>query len=341
MRPHLVSLLALVLFAGSASGAPLDVQAVNDAQWQKTPDKSGTSALLIKTQVLLDRAHFSPGEIDGKNGDNLKKALTAFAAAQNLEPGDRLTEDLWQKLTATSTEPVLTEYAISDDDLRGPFLDKVPTKLEEMKDLPSLGYKRPREKLAEKFHMSEEVLQALNPKQKFDNAGERIVVARVSATKLPERAARVEIDKTAQVLKLIARDNRVLATYPATVGSSERPAPSGSLKVSRVTRNPTYRYNPKYAFKGVHATEPFTVKPGPNGPVGLVWIGLSPGEGYGIHGTADPSKVSKSESHGCVRLTNWDALQVASVVSKGTPVEFSGDEQLRQAQNDGRRKRRR
>src|SRR5262249_38094483 len=157
------------------------------------------------------------------------------------------------------------------DDLRGPFLDKVPTKLEEMKDLPSLGYKRPREKLAEKFHMSEEVLQALNPKQKFDNAGERIVVARVSATKLPERAARVEIDKTAQVLKLIARDNRVLATYPATVGSSERPAPSGSLKVSRVTRNPTYRYNPKYAFKGVHATEPFTVKPGPNGPVGLVW----------------------------------------------------------------------
>src|SRR5215475_8344178 len=207
MRPHLVSLLALVLFAGSASGAPLDVQAVNDAQWQKTPDKSGTSALLIKTQVLLDRAHFSPGEIDGKNGDNLKKALTAFAAAQNLEPGDRLTEDLWQKLTATSTEPVLTEYAISDDDLRGPFLDKVPTKLEEMKDLPSLGYKRPREKLAEKFHMSEEVLQALNPKQKFDNAGERIVVASVSATKLPERAARVEIDKTAQVLKLIARDN--------------------------------------------------------------------------------------------------------------------------------------
>ena len=92
MRPHLVSLLALVLLAGSASAASLDMQAVNDAQWRKAPDKSGV--LLIKAQVLLDRAHFSPGEIDGKNGENLKKALTAFAAAQGENPADKLTEDL-------------------------------------------------------------------------------------------------------------------------------------------------------------------------------------------------------------------------------------------------------
>ena len=339
MRPHLVSLLAFVLLAGSASAAPLDMQAVNDAQWRKGAEKSPASALLIKTQVLLDRAHFSPGEIDGKNGENLKKALTAFAAAQGADPSDKLTEELWQKLTATSADPILIEYTTSDDDLRGPFLDKVPKKLEEMKDLPKIGYGSAREKLAEKFHMSQELLKALNPKQKFEAPGERIVVANVGSPRLPEKAARIEIDKTAQVLKLFGRDQQLLATYPATVGSVERPAPSGKMTVKSVTENPTYTYNPKYAFKGVRADDRFTIKPGPNGPVGLVWIGLSAGEGYGIHGTADPSKVSKTESHGCVRLTNWDALQVASAVSKGTPVEFAGDEQARPSRKEVKRRR--
>src|SRR5215475_6952584 len=180
MRPHLVSLLAFVLLAGSASAAPLDMQAVNDAQWRKGAEKSPASALLIKTQVLLDRAHFSPGEIDGKNGENLKKALTAFAAAQGTDPSDKLTEELWQKLTATSADPVLIEYTTSDEDVRGPFLDKVPKKLEEMRDLPAIGYGSAREKLAEKFHMSEALLKALNPKQTFEQAGERIVVANVA-----------------------------------------------------------------------------------------------------------------------------------------------------------------
>jgi lipoprotein-anchoring transpeptidase ErfK/SrfK len=339
MRPHLVSLLVLVLLAGSASAAPLDMQAVNDAKWRKAPEKSGP--LLIKTQVLLDRAHFSPGEIDGKDGENLKKALRTFAAAQGSNPADRLTDDLWQKLAATSADPALIEYTTSDEDFRGPFLDKVPTRLEDMRDIPAIGYGSAREKLAEKFHMSPELLKALNPKQKFDKAGERIVVANVSPAQLSEKAARIEVDKTSQVLKLFARDQRLLATYPATVGSAERPAPSGKMTVKSVTENPTYTYNPKYAFKGVRAAERFTIKAGPNGPVGLVWIGLSSGEGYGIHGTANPSKVSKSDSHGCVRLTNWDALQVASVVSRGTPVEFTGDEQSRPPRDEPSRRRKR
>src|SRR5215510_8149729 len=206
MCPHLVSLLALVLLAGAASAAPLDMQAVNDAQWRKGAEKSGGSPLLIKAQVLLDRAHFSPGEIDGKNGENLKKALMAFAAAQGANPADKLTEELWLKLAATGADPVLIEYTTSDDDFRGPFLDKVPTKLEEMKDLSVIGYGSAREKLAEKFHMSQDLLKALNPKRKFETSGERIVVANVSPAALPEKAVRIEVDKTAQVLKLFARD---------------------------------------------------------------------------------------------------------------------------------------
>ncbi|MGA7390559.1 MAG: L,D-transpeptidase family protein [Pseudolabrys sp.] len=320
-------LFAFIVCAGLATAAPLEIDAINEAQLQlPLPAKERINPVLIKAQVLLDRAHFSPGEIDGKFGDNFKKALIAFAAAHGLNSRGELTDEIWQKLTATSEEPVVTKYTISNDDVRGPFVNSIPTKLEKMKDLPVLAYTSPREKIAEKFHMSQELLSALNPKQKFETANEATVVANVVQNDAPNRATRVEVDKSAQVLKIFGRDQQLLAMYPVTVGSTEKPAPSGRLKVTGISKNPTYRYNPKYAFKGVQATKPFTIKPGPNNPVGLIWIGLS-GEGYGIHGTPDPSKVSKTASHGCIRLTNWDALRVASAVAKGTPVDFSGDEE--------------
>jgi lipoprotein-anchoring transpeptidase ErfK/SrfK len=202
--------------------------------------------------------------------------------------------------------------------------------MEDMKDLPALGYADPKEKLAEQFHMSPELLTALNPDRTFEKPGETIMVANVSADKLGEKVTRIEIDKSKQILKALDRSNTLLAAFPVTAGSTEKPAPDGVLKVTSVAKNPTYRYNPEYAFKGVKSREPFTIKPGPNNPVGLVWIGLNK-EGYGIHGTPEPSKVSKSESHGCIRLTNWDALQLASAVSKGVTVEFTGDEKERSA----------
>ena len=132
----------------------------------------------------------------------------------------------------------------------------------------------------------------------------------------------MEIDKVRQTVKLFDKSNALIGFYPATIGSEEKPSPSGTLKVTEVSRNPTYRYNPDYHFKGIRSDKPFTIKPGPNNPVGTVWIGLS-AEGYGIHGTPEPGKVSKAESHGCVRLTNWDAERVASKISKGASVEFA------------------
>ena len=328
MRWNFVVLLFFIILAGAAVAEPLEIETINNAQLHlPLPAKEGINPILIKAQLLLDRAHFSPGEIDGKFGDNFKKALIAFAAAQGLNSRGELTDQMWQKLTATSSEPVLTKYTISNDDVRGPFVNGIPTKLEQMKDLPVLAYTSAREKIAEKFHMSQGLLSALNSKQKFETANETIVVANVVQNDASKRAARVEVDKSAQVLKIFGRDQQLLAVYPVTVGSTEKPAPSGRLKVTGISKNPTYRYNPKYAFKGVRATKPFTIKPGPNNPVGLVWIGLS-GEGYGIHGTPDPSKVSKTASHGCIRLTNWDALRVASAVVKGTPVDFLGDEEI-------------
>jgi lipoprotein-anchoring transpeptidase ErfK/SrfK len=327
MRWHFVILLAFIGLAGPATTAPLEIDAINEAQLHlPLPAKERINPIFIKAQVLLDRAHFSSGEIDGKSGDNFKKALIAFAAAQGLNSSGELTADVWQRLTSTGSESVLKKYTVSDEDVRGPFVTKIPARLEKMKDLPVLAYTSPREKLAEKFHMSQELLSALNPRQKFETANEEIVIANIVENDVPERATRVEVDKSAQVLKVFGRDQRLLAMYPATVGSIEKPAPSGRLKVTSVVKNPIYRYNPKYGFKGVRATKPFTIKPGPNNPVGVVWIGLS-GEGYGIHGTADPAKVSKTASHGCIRLTNWDALRLAAAVTKGSPVDFSGDEQ--------------
>lgn len=328
--------LGFILLAGPiAIAKPLDVQAVNEAQWEAPPAKN--HAFTTRAQILLARSNFSPEEIDGNPGGNLDKAIAAFAASQGVTT-NKLTQELWQKLTSTSDQPALVDYTISDDDLRGPFAEKIPEKMEDMKDLPGLPYRSPKEKISEKVHMSPDLLAALNPGQKFDTAGARIVVANISTSSLPKKVARMEVDKSGQALRAFAADGNLLAYYPATVGSRDKPAPSGTLKVTGVRKNPTYRYNPDYAFKGVRSKKPFTIKPGPNNPVGLVWIGLS-GEGYGVHGTPEPSKISKAESHGCVRLTNWDALQLASAVSKGTPVEFIGEQKSPSASQHRRQKR--
>jgi lipoprotein-anchoring transpeptidase ErfK/SrfK len=323
---NLSLVLVAVLAVGQASSAELNPDAVNSAEpSKKSLSKDKATSAGVRLQVLLDRAHFSPGEIDGKFGENARKALRAYAEAQQLPSADRPTEDAWKALRADE-RPVTSDYTISEKDVAGPFLEKLPSKMEDMKDIPKLGYTSPREAIAEKFHMGEQLLSALNPGKKFDRAGESIVVVDTGVGDSGERpkADRIEVDKTRQTVKLYDKSNALIGFYPATVGSEEKPSPSGTLKVTEVSRNPTYRYNPDYHFKGVRSDKPFTIKPGPNNPVGTIWISLS-AEGYGIHGTPEPGKVSKAESHGCVRLTNWDAERVAVSVVKGTTVEFIAD----------------
>jgi lipoprotein-anchoring transpeptidase ErfK/SrfK len=311
------------LSANSASGAEMKPDAVNSAEPSvKALSNEKATPFGIRFQVLLDRAHFSPGEIDGKLGENAKKAPRAYAEFQQLPGSDVVTGEVWKKLVADD-RPVLADYSITEKDVSGPFLQKLPSRMEDMKDIPKLGFTGPREALAEKFHMSESLLSALNPGQHFDRPGDKIIVVDISGGQTGDtaKADRVEVDKSRQTVKLFDKTNALIGFYPATVGSEEKPSPSGSLKVTEVSRNPTYRYNPHYHFKGVHSRKPFTIRPGPNNPVGTVWINLS-AEGYGIHGTPLPGKVSKAESHGCVRLTNWDAERVADRVAKGTQVAF-------------------
>lgn len=313
----------LTLTAVPALAAAMDATAIGSAvPSQKTLSKDKPTPAGVRLQVLLDRAHFSPGEIDGKFGENAKKALRAYAEAQQLPSSDEVTDDIWKALQG-GDRPLTTTYTIADKDVAGPFLRKLPAKMEDMKDIPKLSYTSPREALAEKFHMSEQLLAALNPGRHFDRAGETIAVVDTSdgGSAAPAKADRVEIDKVRQTVKLLDKSNALIGFYPASVGSEEKPSPSGTLKVTEIDPNPTYRYNPAYHFKGIHSRRPFKIRPGPNNPVGTVWINLS-ADGYGIHGTPSPQNISKGQSHGCVRLTNWDAERVAASVAKGTPVAF-------------------
>jgi lipoprotein-anchoring transpeptidase ErfK/SrfK len=321
---------------GSPSPAPaVTAESINAAAPQ---GGSSDPALIVKTEVLLDRDGFSPGEIDGKNGDNFRKALAAFQQTNNLAPSGKLDADTWNALLSENTDPPLTSYVISENDVAGPFEKQIPSDLEKKSELQGLSYKTPQEEIAEKFHMSQDLLRQLNPHARFDQAGEKIVVANVEPMALqdsrdtvkaaPKKQSRQEVsvgtivvEKASRDVRAYDKDGKLLRFYPATIGSSEKPAPSGTFEVRRVAYNPDYHYNPKFAWKGVKAKEPLTIKPGPNNPVGLVWIDLT-APSYGIHGTPDPEKIGKTESHGCIRLTNWDALDLAGIVHKGTVVKF-------------------
>ncbi len=318
----LLALPASALAARQRSPS-LTLGSVNDATWQEQAKPS--TALLVKLQVLLDRAHASPGEIDGTLGENTRKAIAAYAEMKGLGSTEQVTEEVWHAITESETEPALVSYKITEKDTHGPFSKKIPEDFRAKASMDRLGYTSPRELLAEKFHMSQELLRKLNPVASFDKEGEEIVVANVERDSLSGKISRIKVDATRQRVEAYGEGDKLVAIYPATVGSEDRPTPKGEFKVTKITENPVYHYDPALHLRGVHVDEKLDIPPGPNNPVGAVWIDLS-AEGYGIHGTPDPDKISKSASHGCIRLTNWDALTLAKHLSKGTPVPIEEGE---------------
>jgi lipoprotein-anchoring transpeptidase ErfK/SrfK len=172
--------------------------------------------------------------------------------------------------------------------------------------------------VAEKYHASPALLQQLNPGKSFA-AGETITVPNVlGATALPE-AAKVVVDKSDSTVSLVDAGGRKYAQFPATTGSEHDPLPIGDWKVQGVSKNPEFHYNPDLFWDAKSGHSKATIAPGPNNPVGVAWIDLSK-EHYGIHGTPEPSTIAKTQSHGCIRLTNWDVASVAAAVKPGTPA---------------------
>ena len=312
----------------AAASTNARAQAIDSAAFGETPATPLAGRdLLIRAQVLLDRARFAPGVIDGQAGENVRKAIAAYEAAKGLPVDGELDADVYAALTADDPAPAMQDYVITAADVAGPFVAKIPADMEEMAKLERLAFTGPAEALAEKFHMDEKLLRALNPDADFAVAGTALLVARAATADLPAKVARIEVDKAEKELRAFDAAGQLLAVYPATVGSGDMPAPSGEWEVATVAPAPTYTYDPSRLSFG-KAKKKLTIAAGPNNPVGGTWIDLTK-DTYGIHGTPEPSKVGKVDSHGCVRLTNWDAARLAKAVEKGTKVIFIGTEGAR------------
>ena len=316
MRPLiLIGLLALSPL--SAFAAP-DAQAIDAATYEGGPLPEGQSAITAKVQVLLDRANISPGVIDGFRGGMTTSAISAFETREGLAVDGQMDAEVWARLGGAEASRVSRTHTVTEEDLAR-VTGSLPEDYAELAEKDLLGYADAAEALAEKFHLDVDFLRALNPGGDF-SAGSEIHVLDVQ-----ERAegavAEIEINKTTGRLIARAEDGSIVANYPVAVGSSQTPSPDGTFEVTAVAIDPTYSYNPDLNFKQGDNDEPLTLPPGPNGPVGIVWIDLDKPT-FGIHGTPEPARLFSEQSHGCVRMTNWDARELAGMVSQGVSVAF-------------------
>ncbi|KQM67076.1 MULTISPECIES: L,D-transpeptidase family protein [unclassified Sphingomonas] len=306
-----------------------------------TPQAPAIDQGILHAQVLLDRHGFTTGVIDGKDSVLFKQALRGFQTARGLPVTGRLDAATTRALNP-NLRPATVTLTLSERALAGPYTNPIPKDYAEQAKLTTIGYRSPLEKLAEMFHTTPATLVALNSRETMLRPGTRVVfpnvlpssrsyadtwsgdyrqtLANLNVDAAQPQADRVVVDKSEGWLRAYAGD-RILAQFPATMGSSHDPLPIGEWKIQGVAPNPDWQYNPAILRHADKSDSKEIVPPGPNNPVGVVWIDLSK-EHYGIHGTPEPDNIGKTESNGCIRLTNWDAARLSLMVKPGTPAIF-------------------
>ena len=272
---------------------------------------------MLRAQILLDRAHFSPGEIDAAYDGNLRQAIRGFQKLNQLPVTGVVDSATWAVLESDKA-PVLGAYTVSAQDAAGPYR-AVPAGMAAKAKLAALGYASVAEALGEKFHCSPALLKRLNPGKVLGRAGQALTVPIVAAADSLPKASKILVDQSDRTLTLLDSTGMPFAQFPASSGSAHDPLPLGQMQVKGVARNPVYQYNPKLFWDAKPGEVKARIPAGPNNPVGMAWIELSKAH-YGIHGTPEPGNIAKTQSHGCIRLTNWDVLALSKAVARGAQV---------------------
>ena len=327
-RRTLVSSLCLAAFAGRSAwaatskpkttgNAPFDIDSFNSATDSPLLRSSNKGASVARAQILLDRAWFSCGEIDGHFAANMQRMVKAYQTAHDLKSTGTLTPETWAALRQDDA-PLLTTYAVTDKDMAGPF-EKTPAAMDERAKMKALVYESVDEALAEKFHVSMDYLSQLNKGVKIE-AGQSLTVPNVAASTSPVKAASIQINKSERVLYVLGAGDRMVAGFPISIGNEkDDPLPLGMMAIKNEVRNPTFTYNPALLKNAPKDAQKVDVAAGPNNPVGSIWLGLSKPH-WGIHGTPNPSNVGHSETNGCIHMTNWDAERLSKLVKAGFKV---------------------